>query len=37
VQGEAIFIPCANTSEIKVVTQSGTAWVRGFVYQAAKQ
>ncbi len=37
VQGESIFIPCANTSEIKVVTQSGTAWVRGLVYRAAKQ
>jgi len=30
-------IPCSNTSEIKVVTLSGTAWARGIVYRAAKQ
>ena len=37
VQGEAVFIPCSNTSEIQVETQSGTAWARGLIYRAAKQ
>lgn len=30
-QGEVVFIPCSNTSQLKIKTQSGTAWVRGFV------
>lgn len=30
VTGEQTWIPCANTAEIKVKTQSGTAWVRGY-------
>ncbi len=34
VQGEDIFIPCTTTSEIKVVTQTGTGWVRGLVFRA---
>lgn len=37
VQGESQFFPCANTDELKVGTQSGTAWCRGFVYQVAQQ
>jgi hypothetical protein len=37
VQGESVFVPCSNTSEVKVITQSGTAWARGFIYRALKQ
>lgn len=37
VQGESVFVPCANTSQVKVKTQSGTGWVRGFIYRALKQ
>ena len=37
VQGETIFIPCSTTSELKVVPQAGTGWVRGFVYRATAQ
>lgn len=29
VTGQEGFFPCSNTSQIKVKTQSGTAWVRG--------
>lgn len=33
VQGQTIYVICENTSEVKVVTQSGTGWVRGFIVQ----
>lgn len=36
VQGESVFVACSNTSQVKVKTQSGSAWVRGFVYRAQK-
>jgi len=31
VQGQETYIPCDNAKRIKVKTQAGTAWVRGFV------
>jgi len=30
VTGQSTWIPCSNTSDLKVKTQSGTAWVRGY-------
>jgi hypothetical protein len=33
VQGEAVFIPCSNTSEVYVITQTGTAFARGLIYR----
>jgi hypothetical protein len=28
--GQATWVPCANTNEIKVITQTGTGWIRGY-------
>ena len=33
VQGQEILIPCSQTDQIQVVTQTGTAFARGFVYR----
>lgn len=33
VQGEALFVPCSNTSEVYVITQTGTAFARGLIYR----
>jgi hypothetical protein len=30
VTGEQTWIPCASTAEIKVKTQTGTGWLRGY-------
>lgn len=37
VTGQETWIPCANTNEIKVKTQTGTAWVRGCAVRALSQ
>jgi kynurenine formamidase len=37
VTGQSTFIPCANTAEIKIKTQTGTGWVRGYAIQASQQ
>jgi hypothetical protein len=37
VTGQEIWIPCANTNEIKVKTQTGTAWVRGYAVSVLSQ
>lgn len=31
--GKSVFVPCANTDDITVKTQAGTAFVRGIVHQ----
>lgn len=35
VTGQATWVPCANTNEIKVKTLSGSAWVRGYALAVA--
>lgn len=37
ITGQMTFIPCANTAEIKIKTQTGTGWVRGYAIQASGQ
>lgn len=37
VTGQATWVPCANTSELKVKTQTGTAWVRGYAVRVREQ